>query len=155
MENYLLRLSKSKILLKIIFVILNKLYPGKIPAFIPEMIAAMPNKQIKRISKSWYVKPEKELERKFKEISDFLAEPIIRNKNLQETSSFMSNLYKDNRATYNEFCSQIHHIKNIIYSATYHIEQINEIIPLKTYDINEVKKLHTTGLGDIYTRKLD
>ena len=108
--------------------------------------------------KTWYVKPDLKLEKQFTEICNFLADPRIRDKNLPEPSQTIRDLYSKDYENWKNFIEQIHSIRDIIYSADYHIKQIDDLqISLEQSLRKRFQQIHnqTMAYGNLYTRKLD
>ncbi len=157
-EEDIINLTKKEFLQQISLAKETGNYKGQIP---PQeylnILEDMPD-NIFQFEKTWYIKPDQELEKQFTEICNFLADPRIRDENLPEPSRVIRDLYLKDYESWKNFIEQIHSIRNMIYSADYHIKQIDDLqISLEQSLKNSISTNHnqTMGYGNLYTRKLD
>lgn len=156
-EKNLLSLTKKELLQQISLAKKTENYEGQLPPqeFL-NILEGLPDK-VFEFEKTWYVKPDSNLEKQFTEICNFLANQRIRNKNLPDHSQKIKNLYSENYESWKNFIEQIHSIRDIIYSADYHIKQIDDLqVSLEQSLRKQSQKYNQTmGYGNLYTRKLD
>lgn len=158
-EKNLLEITKKEFLQQISLAKETGNYEGQLPLLqkFPNILEVMPD-NVFEFEKTWYVKPDPDLEKQFTEICNFLADPKIRDKNLTELSKTIRDLYSKNYENWKNFIEQIHNIRDIIYSADYHIKQIDDLqISLDQSLRKQSQQIHnqTMAYGNLYTRKLD
>lgn len=128
------------------------------PDWVIKMLESMPD-DIYKFEETWYIEPNENIAKKFQKILTFLTEPEIRNKNLPKTSEVINSLYFTNKQKWRDFREQIISIKEIIYSADYHLQQIPDLKSSLEQSLDkrpkQFNKSLTTGFGPQYTRKLD
>jgi hypothetical protein len=158
-EEDIINLTKKQLLQGISLARKTENYEGQLPPqeFL-NILESVPD-HVFEFEKTWYVKPDLKLEKQFTEICNFLADPRIRNKNLPKPSQTIRDLYSKDYENWKNFIEQIHSIRDIIYSADYHIKQIDDLRLSLDQSLlkNESQQIHnnTTAYGNLYTRKLD
>jgi hypothetical protein len=157
-EEDIINLTKKELLRQISLAKETGNYEGQMPPqeFLNILEDAPDN--IFQFEKTWYIKPDQALEKQFVEICNFLADPRIRDKNLSEPSQIIRDLYSKDYEGWKNFIEQIHSIRDMIYSADYHIKQIDDLqISLEQSLRNQSQQIHnqTIAYGNLYTRKLD
>jgi hypothetical protein len=158
-EKNLLEITKKEFLQQISLAKETGNYERQLPLLqkFLNILEVMPD-NVFEFEKTWYVKPDQDLEKQFTEICNFLDDPKIRDKNLAELSKTIRDLYSKNYENWKNFIEQIHSIRDIIYSADYHIKQIDDLqISLDQSLRKQSQQIHnqTMAYGNLYTRKLD